>query len=294
MATTLATIQAELQGFIGETSSDTATRLARFANYAGRQFWHRHPWRERRKRFTLDTVAPYTTGTSAVSGTAVTGTGTTFTSAMDGRKFARDLASPHYVFTRTGATTGTLGRSYLETTTADAAYTIFQDVAALDATADVLLGRRVRLLVGGSDRFMERVLSMEEVHDGAFPQSQGYPAYFWDIENSAAGLRQIQMWPVPDAAYAIEYECLTKYTDIAGSAEWVVPDRHASIVIDAMERHAFRLHDDWERAIEADTMFFKAIDRAWQSDRASKPGVGRLKAFDSPVGRRRGRFGFTP
>ena len=300
MATTLTTIQAEVGGFIGDLSSGTATRLTRYANYIGRQFWHRQPWHERKTRGVVATVAPYATGTAAVAAATgvVTGTGTTFTSAMVGRKFARSLNAPPYVIgTFGGVTSITLSRaSYLESTTADAAYTIYGDVLTLASDCDVVLGDRLQLLCEGAERRVVRITPGDAAMDGAWPKSQGFPSMFWDIENSAAGLRQIQVWPVPDGTYGIEYPYLTKYTDLVnGSDNWVVPDRHASLCIDGMNRHALRLHDDWEKAIAEDERFWRAVDRAWLSDRRTMPRGGRMRGFDDPrsTPRRFGTFNYT-
>ena len=299
MATTLATIKAEVQGYIGDASTATATRITRYANYVGREFWHRHPWHERKSVGTVDTVAPYEEGTAAFSGTAVTGSGTTWTAAMEGRKIARSLSAPYYkIVTRGGGTSLTIARSYLESDTSAAAYTIYGDVLLLAADCDVLLGDRLRMLTRDTDRVLERITPGGGSVDGAWPKTEGFPSVFWDVENSSAGRRQIQVWPVPDGTYAIEYPYLTKYTDLDNATDagvWVIPDRHASICITAICRHALRLHDDWEKAIAEDDRFFRAVDRAWLSDRRTMPRGSRMRGFDDPAGmpRRFGTFNYT-
>jgi hypothetical protein len=62
----------------------------------------------------LQTTAPYSTGTVAVTegSAAVTGTDTVWTAGMSGREFRVTGRDEIYTFTRTGNTTGTLDRNY--------------------------------------------------------------------------------------------------------------------------------------------------------------------------------------
>ena len=80
----------------------------------------------------VQTVAKHTDGTGTINvtngSTAVSGTGTSWTAAMTGRKFRVTSDNEWYTFTRTAATTGTLDRNYEGTTSTTADYVIFQDI----------------------------------------------------------------------------------------------------------------------------------------------------------------------
>jgi hypothetical protein len=79
----------------------------------------------------IQTNAEYTTGTGTINVTngsaSISGTGTSWTSAMTGRKFRVTGDNEWYVFTYVSGTTGTLDRVYEGTTSTTADYTLFQD-----------------------------------------------------------------------------------------------------------------------------------------------------------------------
>lgn len=105
----------------------------RTLNKLTRKIARSHRWNFLRVDTDIQLVEGYSDGTVAVTEESadITGTGTTWTSAMTGRKinFSGDLAS--YTFTQTGATTGTLDRNYAKESDTEATYKIFQDTYAM-------------------------------------------------------------------------------------------------------------------------------------------------------------------
>src|ERR1035438_8829336 len=106
------------------------------------------PWTRLNVQMTLQTTAPYSTGTVAVvnGSNAITLSGGTWTAAMSGMKFylvappaAIDspypdpAVGPIYTFTFVTGTTGTLDRAYGEATNTAAPYSIFQNIYTLPA-----------------------------------------------------------------------------------------------------------------------------------------------------------------
>src|SRR3990167_3554288 len=88
----------------------------------------------------ITTVAPYTTGTASITNgsTAVTGSGTTWTAAMVGRKirFGSDL--PWYrIASRSSDTAIVLENVYQGTTNTAATYEIYKDEYKLPADMDI-------------------------------------------------------------------------------------------------------------------------------------------------------------
>jgi len=75
---------------IDVASGDGPTLVLNAMNLGGRRVWESHSWYGREVTTDLALVAPYSTGTVAIAhgGTALTGTGTTWTEAMTGRKIA--------------------------------------------------------------------------------------------------------------------------------------------------------------------------------------------------------------
>ncbi len=88
----------------------------------------------------ITTIAPYTTGTvTATNGSAtITGSGTTFTSAMVGRKIKVGSDNAYYrIKTFTSATSIDLEANYQGTTASAQTYTIFKDEYRMAAEMDV-------------------------------------------------------------------------------------------------------------------------------------------------------------
>ena len=80
----------------------------------------------------IQTVAEYTTGTGSINVTngsaSISGTGTSWTAAMTGRKFRIISDNEWYTFTFVTDTTATLDRVYEGTTSTTADYSLFKDI----------------------------------------------------------------------------------------------------------------------------------------------------------------------
>lgn len=114
-----------------------------------------HDWSELFKDGEKFIATEYSTGTIAVTNgsTTVTGSGTTWTSAMTGRQIVvlDNGRQPYYTFTYVSGTSGTLDRAYQGTTDASSTYTIGEyyvefptDLATLDAIRDLNNNWRLR------------------------------------------------------------------------------------------------------------------------------------------------------
>lgn len=99
--------------------------------------WHWSFW-ESEGNITL--TPQYITGTVTIAqgATAITGTGTTWTAAMTGRKI-RIGTNEDYTFTYLSGTTGTISPAYAGTTVTAATYTIYQDTYSLASDCDSVI-----------------------------------------------------------------------------------------------------------------------------------------------------------
>ena len=114
-----------------------------------------HYWSELFTDYEKVIADEYSTGTVAVTNglNTVTGSGTTFTSAMTGRQIIIDDAGgqPYYTFTYVGATSGTLDRAYQGATDSSSTYSIGEyyvefpaDLVTLDDIRDLDNNWRLR------------------------------------------------------------------------------------------------------------------------------------------------------
>ena len=154
----------------------------------------------------LQTTAPYTTGTVALTlgSNAVTGTGTTFTSGMTGRRFWAG-GEAVYTFTQTSATGGTLDRPWEGATNATAGYSIFQAryqlglaVKNLSAVQNPQLGADLKRLTSGEMARMQ------------LAYQTGQPMYWAPAadtdETTPPVYHQIDLYPVPNSSVGLPFQ----------------------------------------------------------------------------------------
>jgi hypothetical protein len=101
----------------------------------------RWPWKGLEVETSIETTAAYNTGQVSVANgsNAITGVGTTWTSAMNGMSFRVSTDNAVYVFTYVSATSATLDRIYEDETNATASYWIYQDEYVLPAVTKAVL-----------------------------------------------------------------------------------------------------------------------------------------------------------
>jgi hypothetical protein len=151
---------------------------------------------------TLSLVVLYETGAlSVTSGSnAVTGSGTTFTSQMTGRRIRISGRQEFYTFTYVSATSGTLDRNYEGDTDTDLSYKIFKNVYVLASDVGQLLS--VKDLESG------RVLEKKSLDwlDRLDPSrvKYGEPVFYAPTED-ASSIQQIELYPIPENAEGLSY-----------------------------------------------------------------------------------------
>lgn len=162
------------------------------------------------------TVAPYRTGTVAVTNglNTVTGTGTTFTSAMTGRRFRVLGRYELYTFTYVSATSGTLDRVYEGDTDTAATYEIFQNVFTLESDVGVLNGVTNPYLSWDMTKYTSQRLDDEDASRLTF----GHATVFVPLSKTT-----VELYPIPDAAYSYPYRYAPDPTEFSGSNTTVTP-----------------------------------------------------------------------
>lgn len=102
------------------------------------------PWKRLESEIVIQVPPSYAVGTVSVTqgSTALTGVGTTFTSAMTGRVIRIGADLQYYTFTYVSAATGTLDRGYEEPSVTGASYRIDQNIFQLPASVRIVRGVR--------------------------------------------------------------------------------------------------------------------------------------------------------
>lgn len=284
MALTFVNIQDHVLGLIDRDDSDTRTKVKAYINMTGRDIWTAHEWRERRDEGTITTVAPYSTGSVSSSSTTITGSGTTFPSYTAGlATFALSYSDPPYtIATRDSATQLTLADAYNETALSGSTYVAFQDVYTLGSTVERLID--IRLLATGYDGPLGALTERRLEQVATIPGEAGKPTVYAVLPQTAAGLKKVRVWPVPDAAYRLKYRFLKTYTDMSADAdECVVPETRRDLLVCGTLRWAYRLAGQYQKAQNEDARFEALLLKHIKNEGDHGPLGLRLLPFDAAI-----------
>jgi len=268
-----------------DSGTDYRTNLNRFLDLGQRYVWEQHPWYERAATYVLTTIAPYTTGTAdfTSASTSVTGSGTTWTAGMTGRKITTAYGNPWYVFTRTGATTGTLAQAFAEASLTGSGYAIFCDEYDLPSDCEIVTD------VSCFSSFYAgilRAMTGADLDAAAFVHGAvGTPLIYGMTPPTTAGVRRIRLYPIPDNTYRIRFSYLKACTDFADdSAVSVLDVRKERALILASCLEAQRAGD--ARAVTSQSDVDGAVLDAWRQEAQQQPMSVRRGGL-------RGRRGWT-
>lgn len=200
------------------------------------------PWQRQNVTGVLQTLAPYTAGTVTLSNgsNAVTGAGTTFTTAMTGRAFRVTGRSEIYEFTQTGATAATLDRPYEGPDGAALAYTIFQHVYLMPADCRILQAEAFANFQYGPLLRLDR--SELNTSDPSRNQAGVPRAWASYMDDSSTPPRlQVELYPVPDAVYSIPFTYGADAGALSGTTTvlqvWLQPTALIEGVVSKAKRH---------------------------------------------------------
>jgi hypothetical protein len=163
------------------------------------------PWTRLNLQANLQTIAPYSTGTVAVTlgSAAVTLTAGVFTAAMTTRAFRAAGRDEFYRFTYVSATTGTLDRVYEGPAATAATYVIFQNVYVLPSDCRLLEDDAFSTSWGTLTRMAHGQLNDADPTRAVTGKPQIWASYMDD--SSTPPLMRIELVPYPDLAIGIPF-----------------------------------------------------------------------------------------
>lgn len=265
-------------------SGDFPNHVRDWLNEGGRRVYEARPWFGRETETLLTTVAVYSTGTATATqeSTSVTGSSTTWTTGMTGRKFSLGVGNPWYRFTRTGNGALTLAQAYAESSVTNNTYTIFQD--EFDLPSDCVTVGDVSLLHSRFHGRMRRS-TMQAMDDAYYVNArQGPPETWAPTLLQTANTHRIRVSPVPNDIYRIRVLYLKAYTDLmapgdlfGGGLSISSQMERAWILASCIE--AQRSGDSRPVTSEAEVM--AAIEEAWTKAQEQSPTVLRKVAVGS-------------
>jgi hypothetical protein len=227
----------------------------------------RLPWQRRELQVTIQTVAPISAGTIALTtgSASVTGTGTSWASTITGLGLWVAGRSEFYEVTYVSGTALSLDRPYEGATATGVAYKVFQSVYALPSDCKIL--KDVRSLKNGEMQPWDSRSVIGEVF--------GAPQTWRPMMDATNGQQQIEVWPIPSAveSLAVRYvaEDTSGYDGSDTSVTTLVWVRDAAIVNGVLADGNLSLKD-FNSADRYEIKFEKAVQTMIRTECARTPG----------------------
>lgn len=229
-----------------------------YINARYREYLDKIDWSRLVKTSTIQTVAVYDTGTVEVeSGSAsITGTGTTWTSAMTGRRFRVAGRSEFYTFTRTSNTTGTLDRAYEGDDDDEAGYKIFDNIVTLPSDLRVLESIKVpsmgRDLDQANREWLDRIAPARDDY--------GPPETYSPYDDSSGGLPQIELYPIPIIAEGLPIRYGTAKARLSSPSDVLPEWMNEECLVAGVEWNLYTLAGDPVNAQEKKSEFYNTLN----------------------------------
>jgi hypothetical protein len=247
--------------------------LDSWINERYRRILRRGDWKRSRIEAVLQTVAPYSTGTVAITTatTNLTLTSGTWTSGMTGRKIRIAARNEYYTFTYASASTGTIDRNYEGDTATEAAYSIWQNIYALPAACRNL--RSMRVFSAAKD--MDEV-SQESLDEYAAARlTEGTPDRYalHEDDSSSPPVQQVELYPIPDEILSIAYWYSQDPTLFSATATILPAWLNPSALYHGVEAEALRKAKDYAGSDRAEALFLNDLNEMFIDEARRTPPV---------------------
>jgi hypothetical protein len=192
---------------------------------------NKYDWKWLYEKDTIVTTARYNTGTVTVTeGSAtVTGSGTTFTSAMEGRKFKVTGFEEIYTIESVDSTTQlTLDNEYNGDDDDEASYDIFEDEYSLPSDCDHIVS-----LVQHRHPIKLNLISLRELRRKipAPDLTDTDPTHYAYYEPDSSGNQQIILWPPPYRQIVLNMDYKLLITEmVSDSSTPLIPEQYRQIL----------------------------------------------------------------
>lgn len=251
-----------LEGFISDRYGEIIQELA---------------WSRLNVSAILQTVAPYTQGTVAVvTGSAnITLTSGLWTPQMSDRFFRVGGRAEFYGFHYVGPTTGLLDRPYEGPSEPAAGYKVYQSVYALPLDIRILPEDGVSGPFGPLTKTDWAELNVISPTRAAFGEPKWWAPRMDDSATPPA--MQIELYPIPDQAYAIPYEYVGEVATPTGSSAafqvWMEP---ATALVEGVTGKILRSRTDYAGAQLAMAEAARAL-KTMRANEAQRMGTAQMK-----------------
>lgn len=229
MAKTLTQMASQVHLNVANHSHITLAQIQDLVNTVYQEMGNDFEWSMRERETYIATVAPYTTGTltATLDSATVTGSGTTWTSAMVGRNISiLGMDAPFFVGTFVSTMSITLGDpqgnavTWPTTTASGLTYSIFKSQYALPSDVDKIIWDMI-----SEYRLAQRPMTYLNAAD-PYRTSRGTPtvaALARTTSVSGTETRFIELLPVPSAGRTVRIPYLAAINDLAAGDSPLMP-----------------------------------------------------------------------
>lgn len=225
---------------IPTTNTTEATKVGHIINDVYRELYAMHDWWWLIKRDSFNTVAPYSTGTIALTQSSTSATLSSASSiSRSGSKLivaseTTDSGAVWRIDSHTASATAVTldGPGYSGATNATASFSIRHDEYSFDCD----VGKPLRLQRFGYSHPCQPISPSEMMQLKAYDTSTGKPQ-LWTVEDfsttgDATTYRRLILHPYPDAIYRLEviFKRVLN-TEVSGSTNFFIPDDYIYILV---------------------------------------------------------------
>jgi hypothetical protein len=234
-------------------------------------------WNWLEARASVETETPYVSSTDLVSVTqgsnAITGTGTAWTSDLNGQKFQAAADGPFYTFTYVSSTSATLDRPYEGGTQTGIGYTLFTNIYALPADCKAVL--QVSSADDGFD--LTNLDEMDLGESVGFRDEIGNPDVYAvtpspeDLDGGTTW--QIELFPIPNQqkGYPILYQRAAPGFDGSATGDSPLPFVTDAVILAGGRADLFLHLDKFDKAKFYEAKFTDELMAMVRADQIKGP-----------------------
>ncbi len=234
----------------------------------------------------FSTVAPYSDGTVTVSGATVTGTGTVFTSEMEGRYIhLEQLGEESHQITSVNSTTSlTLLESASANIVSGSPFSIFQADYALADGVDEKSVKYIVDVLRSTRIFPAPLLEEETLFPNQGALSQAVPENFSFVGRSAETAVVIRLRPIPNDVRGYKYVALETITELINDEDIPnIPERFQNAIEEGARADIFTWIGKDKLADKHEGRAEKLIRRMIQWNRGMTMHAYAFKPIDIPI-----------
>ena len=278
---TYANIKTAVLAKIGISDDDVADVVKQALNDVLEEICQAHNYSWLYGNSSFITTKPYSDGTVAVTegSKTVTGSSTTFTSAMVGRKFYCGNAT-YEIGAFVSTTEITLSTNYAGDTGSGLTYKIYQDEYSLASDVEDVLSLR-------QENYPQRLEKRDiEYMDKYYPQrtSFGYPSMYSPVGYDSTYYMKIAVYPIPNQARNIYYRYKKRVTEMSADSDTpIIPLRYRWVLFRGAVLSAAESLDMPDIAREYERKYERGLARIIAADRKIDERITKGSGIDDDI-----------